>query len=110
MRRHPLIAAAVLAGSPPPAATAVRPTAVRGGHARRRGDDHHPRRRGSEMVGDLATVDVLMPPNADPHEFRLSARQAADLREADVVVANGAGFEAGLEEPSTAPRDGTVSR
>lgn len=63
----------------------------------------------SEMTGDLATVDVVMPPNADPHEFQPSARDAADLREADVVVANGAGFEAGLEETiHAAEEDGTV--
>jgi zinc/manganese transport system substrate-binding protein len=52
----------------------------------------------SEMTGDLATVDVVMPANADPHEFQPSARDAADLRDADVLVANGGGFEAGLEE------------
>jgi zinc/manganese transport system substrate-binding protein len=63
----------------------------------------------SAMTGDLATVDVVMPPNADPHEFQPSARDAADLREADVVVANGAGFEAGLEETiHAAEEDGTV--
>jgi len=63
----------------------------------------------SEMAGDLATVGVVMPANADPHEFQPSARDAADLREADVVVANGAGFEAGLEETlHGAEEDGTV--
>jgi zinc/manganese transport system substrate-binding protein len=63
----------------------------------------------SEMTGDLATVEVVMPPNADPHEFQLSARDAAGLREADVVVANGGGFEAGLEETlHAAEEDGTV--
>jgi zinc/manganese transport system substrate-binding protein len=63
----------------------------------------------SEMTGDLATVDVVMPPNADPHDFQPSARDAADLRAADVVVANGGGFEAGLEETvHAAEEDGTV--
>lgn len=52
----------------------------------------------SHLTGDLAEVQVVMPANADPHEFQPSARQAADLREADVLVANGAGFEAGLED------------
>ncbi len=50
------------------------------------------------LAGDLATVEVIMPAGADPHEFQPSAREAATLREADVVVANGAGFEAGLED------------
>ena len=52
----------------------------------------------SEHGRRLATVDVVMPANADPHEFQPSAREAAELREADVLVANGAGFEAGLED------------
>jgi zinc/manganese transport system substrate-binding protein len=51
-----------------------------------------------ELTGDLAEVDVIMPANADPHEFQPSAREAAELREADLVVTNGAGFEAGLED------------
>jgi zinc/manganese transport system substrate-binding protein len=101
MRRHPLIATAVIvgvfatacgddgsadagAGSADTPAIAVT-TSVLGDVV-------------SEMTGDLATIDVVMPANTDPHEFQPSARDAADLREADVVVANGAGFEAGLEE------------
>jgi zinc/manganese transport system substrate-binding protein len=50
----------------------------------------------SNLVGDAADVEVIMPPNADPHDFAPSAKQAVALREADVVVANGLGFEAGL--------------
>jgi zinc/manganese transport system substrate-binding protein len=57
------------------------------------------------LVGDVAEVEVLMPPGADPHEFALSARQAADLREADLVVANGGGFEAGLDDTLDAAED-----
>jgi zinc/manganese transport system substrate-binding protein len=52
----------------------------------------------AHLTGDLAEVEVVMPPGADPHEFQPSAREAAALREADVVVANGAGFEAGVED------------
>ena len=48
------------------------------------------------LVGDAAAVEVVMPPNADPHEFSASARQAADMRSADVLVVNGLGFESGL--------------
>ena len=50
------------------------------------------------LTGDLAEVEVVMPAGADPHEFQPSARQAATLREADVLVVNGAGFEAGLAD------------
>ena len=59
----------------------------------------------SHLVGDEAHVDVLMPPNADPHEFSASARQATALREADVIVTNGGGFEAGLDDTVAAAED-----
>jgi zinc/manganese transport system substrate-binding protein len=49
-----------------------------------------------ELVGDAAEVEVLMPAGADPHEFSLSAKQAATMRAADALVVNGLGFEAGL--------------
>jgi zinc/manganese transport system substrate-binding protein len=50
------------------------------------------------LVGDGADVEVLMPRGADPHDVQLSARQAADVREADALVTNGAGFEAGFAD------------
>ncbi|HEX6417689.1 MAG TPA: metal ABC transporter substrate-binding protein [Acidimicrobiales bacterium] len=59
----------------------------------------------ANLVGDLAEVEVVMPVNADPHEFQPSARQAAAIREADLVVANGGGFEEGLEETLAGARD-----
>ncbi|MFL9655070.1 zinc ABC transporter substrate-binding protein AztC [Streptomyces sp. PB17] len=46
-----------------------------------------------EIVGDEAHVSVLMKPNADPHSFGLSAVQAAELENADLVVYNGLGLE-----------------
>jgi zinc/manganese transport system substrate-binding protein len=50
----------------------------------------------SQVVGDDADVEVLMPPGADPHDYEPSAAQAASVREADLVVANGLGLEARL--------------
>ena len=41
------------------------------------------------LVGEDATVEVLMGPGVDPHAFEPSAAQAAVLRDADLVVANG---------------------
>jgi zinc/manganese transport system substrate-binding protein len=59
------------------------------------------------LVGGAADVEVLMPPGADPHDVQLSARQAADVREAEVLVTNGAGFEAGfLDALEAATADG----
>ncbi|MDT0614379.1 zinc ABC transporter substrate-binding protein AztC [Streptomyces lancefieldiae] len=46
-----------------------------------------------EIIGDEADISVLMKPNADPHSFGLSAVQAAELENADLVVYNGLGLE-----------------
>lgn len=48
------------------------------------------------LLEDDGTVEVLIPPGADPHGFEPSARDAAMLREADLVVANGLRLEESL--------------
>ena len=50
----------------------------------------------TEVVGDQAVVEVVMPLGTDPHEFQTSARQVQDMVEADLLVINGAGFEEGM--------------
>jgi ABC-type Zn uptake system ZnuABC Zn-binding protein ZnuA len=50
----------------------------------------------SNLVGDDGRVEVIMPPGADPHGFQPSAADAAMLREADLVVANGLQLEESL--------------
>jgi len=50
----------------------------------------------AEVVGDAAEVMVLMPAGADPHSFEVSAKEAARLRTADLVVENGLGLEEGV--------------
>lgn len=63
----------------------------------------------ANLVGDAATVEVVMPPGSDPHAFSPSARQAAAMREADVLVVNGLGFEVGLRDTiDAAEADGAV--
>lgn len=60
------------------------------------------------VVGDAAEVQVLMPNGADPHDFQASARDASDLRTADLVVENGLGLEAGIQDAIARARgDGT---
>ncbi len=49
-----------------------------------------------EIVGDEAEVVVLMPPNADPHMFGISPRQADAMQSASLVVYNGLGLEEGV--------------
>jgi zinc/manganese transport system substrate-binding protein len=44
------------------------------------------------------TLDVLMPAGADPHDFAPSSRQLAEVEDADLVIANGLGLEAGLAD------------
>ncbi|NRD25016.1 zinc ABC transporter substrate-binding protein AztC [Frigoribacterium sp. VKM Ac-2836] len=51
-----------------------------------------------ELVGDQAEVVTLMKPDADTHSFEISAQQAARMRAADLVVANGLGLEEGLQQ------------
>jgi zinc/manganese transport system substrate-binding protein len=48
------------------------------------------------VVGDDATITVLVPVGVDPHEYSASASQVASLQLADLVVANGLGLEDGL--------------
>ena len=50
-----------------------------------------------EIVGDEVPVTVLMAPNADPHSFEISARQAATVERASLVVSNGLGLEEGVQ-------------
>lgn len=48
------------------------------------------------LVGNDGEVTVLLPPGTDPHGFEPSAADAAALRGADLVVANGLHLEEGL--------------
>jgi zinc/manganese transport system substrate-binding protein len=49
-----------------------------------------------QVVGEDADVVQLVPDSADPHSFSLSAEDRQTLEEAGLVVANGAGLEAGV--------------
>ncbi|MGV3760159.1 MAG: metal ABC transporter solute-binding protein, Zn/Mn family [Actinomycetota bacterium] len=61
------------------------------------------------IVGDDASVHVVMPPAANPHDFSASAQEAARRREAAVIVVNGRGFEEGLlDTVEAAEADGAV--
>ena len=51
----------------------------------------------ARVGGDAVAVEVLIPRGADPHDFEPSAAQAARLRDADLVIANGLGLEERLE-------------
>ena len=59
----------------------------------------------TELVGDDAQVEVLMPRGADAHSFGISARGATDMREADLLVTNGLGLEEGMADAIEAAID-----
>lgn len=52
----------------------------------------------ARVLGDAGRVEVVMEGGQDPHSFRLSAQQLGRLGEADLVVANGLGLEAGMDD------------
>lgn len=50
----------------------------------------------ASVAGPDAEVTQIVPDGASPHDYELSAKDRQALEEADVVVANGAGLEAGI--------------
>jgi zinc/manganese transport system substrate-binding protein len=52
----------------------------------------------SNVVGPNATVEVIIGRGVDPHDFTPSARQAATIAGADLIVAFGLGLEEGLDD------------
>lgn len=60
------------------------------------------------IVGDAAEVTVLMAADADPHSFAISAKQAAQLDRAGLVVHNGLGLEEGVARNVAAAADAGV--
>jgi zinc/manganese transport system substrate-binding protein len=63
-----------------------------------------------DLVGDRAEVEVVMQAGSNPHDFQASPQQAAAMRDADVLITNGAGFEEGLHDSiEAAAEDGVVT-
>lgn len=60
------------------------------------------------LLGDDGTVEVLMPAGSDPHGYEPSARDAALLRDAELVVANGLGLEESLRSALEAAEEDGV--
>ena len=52
----------------------------------------------SQLVGDNATVNVVIPDGQDPHDFQPSAKDIETINNAALVVSNGLEFEESLEE------------
>lgn len=58
-----------------------------------------------QAFGELVDVEIVMPAGANPHDFAPSARQAEAMENADLVVVNGAGLEAGMQSVIDAAAD-----
>ncbi len=59
------------------------------------------------VVGEEGEVEVLIPIGADAHDFAPSSQQASLIATANLVVANGLGLEAGLQDVlASAAEDG----
>ena len=63
----------------------------------------------SELVGDAATISVIIPDGQDPHDFEPSAKDIETINEATLVVSNGLDFEEGLIESLTAAEERGVA-
>lgn len=50
----------------------------------------------SRIGGDRISLYVMLPPDADPHAFRATPRDARQVADAMVVFTNGAGLESGF--------------
>ena len=52
----------------------------------------------TDLVGDLATVEVIIPNGQDPHDFEPSAKDVETMNNAALIVANGLGLEDNLQQ------------
>jgi len=62
-----------------------------------------------EVVGEVADVEVLMPAGTDPQSFAVSAAQVGRMEDADLIVVNGLGLEAGVLDNAAAAADRGVA-
>jgi zinc/manganese transport system substrate-binding protein len=61
-----------------------------------------------DVVGSAADVKVLMPNGANPHEWSASAKDVESMQNADLVIDNGLGLEANLQDPLKEARSNGV--
>lgn len=61
-----------------------------------------------DLAGDAADVRVAMPNGVDPHDFQPSAKDIAQIQNADLVVANGLGLEESLDDALQQAREAGI--
>lgn len=52
----------------------------------------------SKVAGDLADVEVLIPPGTEPHDWEPTPQDIAKMTEANMIVYNGAGMEGWIDQ------------
>ena len=52
----------------------------------------------ANVTGDAATVEVLLPPNVEPHDYQLTVKDRARIERADLIVFLGLGLDDWLEQ------------
>jgi zinc transport system substrate-binding protein len=52
-----------------------------------------------DLLGDLATVETLLPPTADPHHYNLRVSDRGRIEQADFIIWMGPGLERFLVKP-----------
>lgn len=62
----------------------------------------------TETLGEHADVTTLMPVGADPHSFDISAAEAQEVNDADLIIANGLGLEENIASVVEAAADDGV--
>ena len=62
----------------------------------------------SSVGGDRIVSELVMPPGAEPHDWEPTVKDVQNMRNADVVVINGVGFETWVEDLEAAGFEGVL--
>src|SRR4051812_17728731 len=58
----------------------------------------------ANVLGDAGSVEMLLPPNVEPHDYQLSVKDRARVEGADLLVLNGLGLDSWLQTALTGGR------
>ncbi|ANS74569.1 zinc ABC transporter substrate-binding protein [Paenibacillus yonginensis] len=61
------------------------------------------------VAGDLADVESLVPPDVEPHDWEPTAKDLAEITDADVLIYNGAGLEGWVDQVTSSATGGHLT-
>ncbi|GGA25573.1 metal ABC transporter substrate-binding protein [Paenibacillus physcomitrellae] len=61
------------------------------------------------VAGDLADVESLIPPDVEPHDWEPTAKDLAEITDADVLIYNGAGLEGWVDQVTSSATGGNLT-